>query len=389
MIKKLLLLALTFGAFMMSSCNQVTLAESPIEDEKGHFKVVFTNTSAGTKGFWEQDAAKRSEGELCERTLNSVSIFVYKNTEDKCIYRRNFTSHEVTKKTAVFSLPEATYEHNKSYDFYAVANFNYGAATDLPSRAVLLAVTQADLGAYMGMTDAVGSATDSVGLFTAIYGQPSDDALALRTGDKGAGFVMSSKMVTAQVPADENTPRKVELPIARLVNKIEVKACTTDVFKTNYTEKYGSKLTIDTIKIANMPTASNLFASNVSIAATANDYKTICQIPGTQTVSGVVHYNSVIYGFENNFDAANAPVKRPELRICATYDFDGVPTTTDDITHIVYKKELTLSGTGNALRNTFYQVEVKINGLTAQEIITTVTVVPWDAVAKEPIDFGK
>lgn len=381
MVKNLLSFALLFfGAQLFSSCQKQDTID-PVEDQKGHFKIVFTNSSAQTLAFWEEDPTKLAEGEDCERELDNVSIFVYKSGSDACTYRRDFSTVELEKNTAIFSLPEASYEHNATYDFYAIANFRYGTSSTMPSRADLLAAVQSDLPLYMGLTSS-GAASDSVMNFSSIYPSVSGGAVALRNDPTlGKGFVMSSAMISAPVPADENTPRKVELPISRLVNKTEVRAVTSDAFKLNYIEKYGSTLTIDTIKLLNVPTSSYLVASSSAAATGKANFRTVCQIPG---VDNTGQSCAVFYGFENGV----SPLLSPEIRVCATYDFDGDPLTTDDISKIVYRKKLTMSGAGSMMRNTFYRVDVKINGLTSQQIITTITIAPWKITAVENIDFG-
>lgn len=398
--------ALIALSFLALSCTRNSIDTAPIEE--GDFKIVLANAptkaKSASRAFWDINL----EGEECEREVNNITVYLYHSVTqtgitgldtEVCLYRRDFAPSEIepdgvnTPPTAIFSIPAGA-NADAAFDFYAVVNYKASVSNPLPTRAELLAYSQGDLASYMDLT--VAAAPNWTGDFDKIYPSgPTSAAVALRniTTDgayTGKGFAMSG-MATVAKTAGYVGPRTVEIKVSRIVSKVQVKVATTTTFEDNYHLKFGSTLTINTVELINVHAKTNLFSGSLPAtpAALINIVQTPYPLTGSTTAPDGNEYYANFYTFENQITGTTtAPTSKPMLRITATFDFDGDALTTGDKSEIVYEKEIGKITNGTLHRNAYYTIDTKINGLTPQEVVTTINIEDWTIVAKEDIEFG-
>lgn len=359
------LFSLFLGICTFSSCADRNDAPPSEPEEKGQFKIVFS--SSASKTFFEDLTA----GEECEKALKKLTMFVYENGSDTYVYQRAFTTHEVDKKSAIFSIGDI--DPAKSYDFYVVANYTFkpSDAADIQkvTRTELLALLQSDISTYNAPT------------FAEMFNNGT--AKGMRTD----GFVMSGTTQNVAPPATD-TPRQVTVNLDRIVAKIAMRTTLSDAFKTNYISKYGSTMEIQSATISALPNNVKLVVESGAFTAPGNFNTTLAQTPTVNVTE--TSYDNLFYTFPNGKLVNDVGNNKPTLTIVGKYDFDGNPATTLDASTITYTTKLeSLTGTQGLLpRNGYIKVVVNINGLTESEVKAEIKVNEWQGVITETIDFG-
>ena len=275
--------------------------------------------------------------------MSSLSIFVFDNA-DNLIIRRDFTSAELSSKSATFALPKST--AGTECSFYAVANYD---ASSAKTRAALTALVENSAAAYNGTFAEVSTA-------------------AKRSG----GFVMSGS-ATKTVGA-VNTTTNIGITLKRTVAKIAFQAAVDPSFA----DKYSGSLTVNSVKLSKAASQSLVVAGTPTPGAMTFSH--------TQTPAAASgKYNALFYCFENGALTAG---NRVLLEINATYDLDGNASTTDDRSEVTYSIELTGKAAGEILRNGYYRVAANITGLVGQDCVVSVTVADWETPVTQNVDLG-
>jgi len=275
--------------------------------------------------------------------LSSLSIFVFDDAGN-LIIRRDFTSAELTAKSATFALPKST--AGTECSFYAVANYD---ASSAKTKSALTSMLEKSAGDYNDTFAEVSSK-------------------AKRSG----GFVMSGS--TTKTVGAVNTTTDIAITIKRTVAKVAMQTTIDPAFS----QKYGGTLTINSVKLSKAASQSLLIAGTPTPGAMTYTH--------TQTpASASGKMNNLFYVYEN---AALTAGNRVLLEINATYDLDGSDATTDDRSEVVYSVELTGKSAGDILRNGYYRVTANISGLVGQDCEVSITVADWETPVTQNVDLG-
>lgn len=370
-------------------------------EEKGDFKITFVKSAGfelskatSNNDFFAEPGHYLDE----EKYLSNIVMYVYKKDEDVCILRHKFTQHEINKKTAIFSLPSTeTSPKTTEYDFYVIANHDAAETvlTATMSRTDLQALTlvKNDIDTYNK-----GVFEDAAGIFTA-----TSPKLVLGVRSKGftmVGMASAKAAGTESGGAATDAPRTVDVKLSRLVNKIAVRTRTTDKFHDKYEAPYGSTLKIKEVRIKNIRTKSILVPAATFTEQTAIAGETVLadlmQTPSlsvidNQTAKEGKYWDAMFYSFENGGpeSTSSAPsTNKPQIEVVAEYDFDG--DGADNVPIEITYKAVAVDGHGSGLmiRNGMYKIDVKINGLTPQEVVATFEIVDWVTPATQTVNFG-
>ena len=275
--------------------------------------------------------------------MSSLSIFVFDNA-DNLILRRDFTSAELSARSATFSLPKSA--AGTSCSFYAVANYD---ASSAKTRAALTALVENSAAAYNGTFAEVSTAAK-----------------------RSDGFLMSGS-ATKTVGA-VNSTTNVGIALKRTVAKVALQATIDPTFA----RKYGGSLTINSVKLSKAASQSLVVAGTPTPGAMTFSHT---QTPATDAGK----YNALFYCFENGALAAG---NRVLVEINATYDMDGSASTTDDRSEVTYSVELSGKAAGEILRNGYYRIAANITGLVGQDCVVSVTVADWETPVTQNVDLG-
>ena len=275
--------------------------------------------------------------------MSSLSIFVFDNA-DNLILRRDFTSAELSARSATFSLPKSA--AGTSCSFYAVANYD---ASSAKTRAALTALVENSAAAYNGTFAEVSTAAK-----------------------RSDGFLMSGS-ATKTVGA-VNSTTNVGIALKRTVAKVALQATIDPTFA----RKYGGSLTINSVKLSKAASQSLVVAGTPTPGAMTFSHT---QTPATDAGK----YNALVYCFENGALAAG---NRVLVEINATYDMDGSASTTDDRSEVTYSVELSGKAAGEILRHGYYRIAAIITGLVGQDCVVSVTVADWETPVTQNVDLG-
>ena len=292
-----------------------------------------------TRAFFDTTAA----AETWEKSLSSLSVFAFDNS-GKLIVRRDFTSSELSAKSATFALPKSA--AGTECSFYAVANFDASAAATRSALTSMLEKSPAD--------------------YNGTFAEVSTRA------NRSGGFVMSGS--TSKTVGAVNTTTQVGITLKRTVAKVALQTTIDPAFA----EKYPGSISINSVKLSRAASQSLLFAGTPSPGAMSYTHT---QTPGA--ASG--KYNSLFYVYETGkLDAG----ERVLLEINATYDSDGSSSTTDDRSEVTYSTEVTGKAAGEILRNGYYRIAANITGLVGQECSVSITVADWETPVTQSVDLG-
>lgn len=341
-MKNFLFTAVAMIAMSFASCDKDNepIAPNPADTEGSCVCITLCESVADTRAFFDTTAAT---AEAWEKSLSSLAVFSF-NDAGSLIVRRDFTSAELTARSATFALPKSA--AGTSCSFYAVANLDI---SEVKSRADLTALVENAAAAYNG-TFAEVSTT------------------AKRTG----GFVMSG-MKTQTVGA-VNSTTAVGITLKRTVAEVALQT-TIDP---SFAEKYSGSLTIRSVKLSKAASQTLVMAGTPAPGA-----MTFTHMQTPAAASG--KYNSLFYIYENGALTAG---NRVLLEINATYDTDGNGATTDDRSEVTYTVELAGKAAGEILRNGYYRIAVNITGLVGQDCVVSVSVADWETPITQSVDLG-
>ncbi|WP_196016714.1 FimB/Mfa2 family fimbrial subunit [Alistipes senegalensis] len=341
-MKNIFWMMAAMAAALFASCDKEPETLNPTTPgvvEGAQVTLTLSGADEQTRAFFD-NAAK---AEAWESSLSSLSVFAF-DKAGTLILRRDFTSAELTAKSATFALPKST--AGTECSFYAVANYD---ASSAKTKLALTSMLEKSAGDYNGTFAEVSTK-------------------AKRSG----GFVMSGS--TTKTVGAVNTTTDVAITIKRTVAKVAMQTTIDPTFA----QKYGGTLTINSVKLSKAASQSLLIAGTPTPGAMTYTH--------TQTpASASGKMNNLFYVYEN---AALTAGNRVLLEINATYDLDGNASTTDDRSEVVYSVELTGKSTGDILRNGYYRVTANISGLVGQDCEVSVTVADWETPVTQNVDLG-
>ena len=143
-MKKILFAAAAIAAALFASCDKDNGTINPaLPETSDGARIAITLTGADeadTRAFFDASA----KAESWESSLSSLSVFAFDNG-GALIIRRDFTSSELSSKSATFSLPKSA--AGTECSFYAVANYD---ASSAKTRAALTALVEKSAADYNG-----------------------------------------------------------------------------------------------------------------------------------------------------------------------------------------------------------------------------------------------
>ena len=331
---KHLFLAATVALGLLVSCN------------KEENEIYATSKGAvATVSFTDEEPATRSataEAEPWEKTLNTVTMFVFDPSGDLMI-KRSFSAAELSAKKATFALPDAV--PGNVCEFYAVANLDVANVGD---KTTLTALLERDAASYNGTFAEVSTK-------------------AIRTG----GFVMSG-MATETIAAGSTTD--VAITLKRTVAKVAVQVTPSPRFGS----LYQGAVRINSISLSNGATQTPVFQS---------DYN-----PGAFNFSATQASDAASGKYRNLFYLFECPARnvgnRVKAIIHATYDMDGDFSTAAGQSSMTYEVELDGTSGGEIRRNGYYRVDITINGLSGHDASLTITPAEWELPVTQTVELG-
>ena len=337
-MKKHIFAAVAVAAALFTACNKDNepIVPTPVDTDGSNVCITLAD-DAPTRAFFDATAS-------AEAWEKSLSVFAFDNG-GSLIVRRDFTSAELTAKSATFSLPKSA--AGTSCSFYAVANLD---ASSAKTKAALTALVENAAASYNGTFAEVSSK-------------------ALRPG----GFVMSG--YKTQTVGAVNSTTNVGVTLKRTVAKVALQTTVDGSFA----KKYGGTLTINSVKLSKAASQSLVVAD----ATPSTGAMTFTHTQTPATASG--KYNSLFYIYENGALTAG---NRVLLEINATYDMDGNAATADDRSEVTYSIELAGKTAGEILRNGYYRIAANITGLVGQECAVSVTVADWEMPVTQTVELG-
>ena len=340
-MKKHIFAAVAVAAALFTACNKDNepIVPTPVDTDGSNVCITLAD-DALTRAFFDATAS----AEAWEKSLSSLAVFAFDNG-GSLIVRRDFTSAELTAKSATFSLPKSA--AGTSCSFYAVANLD---ASSAKTKAALTALVENAAASYNGTFAEVSSK-------------------ALRPG----GFVMSG--YKTQTVGAVNSTTNVGVTLKRTVAKVALQTTVDGSFA----KKYGGTLTINSVKLSKAASQSLVVAD----ATPSTGAMTFTHTQTPATASG--KYNSLFYIYENGALTAG---NRVLLEINATYDMDGNAATADDRSEVTYSIELAGKTAGEILRNGYYRIAANITGLVGQECAVSVTVADWEMPVTQTVELG-
>ena len=331
---KHLFLAAAVALGLLVSCN------------KEENEIYATSKGAvATVSFTDGEPATRSataEAETWEKTLNTVTMFVFDPSGDLMV-KRSFSATELSAKKATFALPDAV--PGNVCEFYAVANLDVANVGD---KTTLTALLERDAASYNGTFAEVSTK-------------------AIRTG----GFVMSG-MATETIAAGSTTD--VAITLKRTVAKVAVQVTPSPRFGS----LYQGAVRINSITLSNGATQTPVFQS---------DYN-----PGAFNFSATQASDAASGKYRNLFYLFECPARnvgnRVKAIIHATYDMDGDFSTAAGQSSMTYEVELDGTSGGEIRRNGYYRVDITINGLSGHDASLTITPAEWELPVTQTVELG-
>ena len=341
-MKKLIFAATAIVAALFASCDKESETLNPTTPgavEGAQVTLTLAGADEQTRAFFDNTA----KAEAWESSLSSLSVFAF-DKAGTLILRRDFTSAELTAKSATFALPKST--AGTECSFYAVANYD---ASSAKTKSALTSMLEKSAGDYNGTFAEVSTK-------------------AKRSG----GFVMSGS--TTKTVGVVNTITDIAITIKRTVAKVAMQTTIDPTFS----QKYGGTLTINSVKLSKAASQSLLIAGTPTPGAMSYTHtQTPASASGTQ--------NNLFYLFENGTLTVG---NRVLLEINATYDMDGNASTSDDRSEVTYSIELTGKSAGEILRNGYYRIAANITGLVGQDCTVSVAVADWEMPVTQNVDLG-
>lgn len=340
-MKKLFFIAL--ATIALASCSK-TENTNEILNTKDASAVTISfkeaEAEAETKAFFGTTAA----AETWEKTLNEITIIAFNQTGNTLV-QRQFTTAEITSKTATFVVPNGVAGDN--CEFYAVANM---PVATVANKTALLALLENSATAYNGTFAEVNTVSKRVG-----------------------GFVMSGNISKALATSGTTS---VAITLKRTVAKVAIEATQS----TEFANRYNGAIKVNSAKLVKGASQSLL----IKPTTPSTGAMTFTHTQPSNVVS--TKYQNLFYVFENGTLASGS---RVAIELNATYDADGNFTTTTDQTPMVYTVELEGTAAGTIVRNGYYRIQVAINGLTGNDASVSITVADWETPVSQSVSVGQ
>lgn len=335
-MKKLLATALV--ALTLFSCSKEATEKSstnphPEEVSDRVVTINFGSNKSETKTFFDGEVA----GESWEKTITSMAIYIFKEDSEDIVVQRKLTSTEMTALAVNLVIPNC--EKGKKYTFYAVAN-----------KTPLVVNTKSELLAVI-----IDSPTDYNGSFADVTTKSV----------RNEGFVMSG-YVDATI---EDLTKTLELSISlkRVVSKVAIQASTTDLFSATY----NGAIRVDKAIIEKSATDCLLIEPTPVVNRTMD--QSFAQTPNISDK----FFQNLFYIYEN---ATLADGNKVNIKLETTYDADGDFNTTPDQQPIIYNVEIKGDNQGAISRNTYYKLNIFIDGLTGKNVNATISIADWKTI---------
>ena len=331
-MKKLFFAAIAAVSVLFASCTE-KLDETPnAPSGSGEGQEVKISLSGGKASMLRSTFDNTAQAETWEKTINSLTIYVY-NITNGAFTRRALTAEELSTMSVIFCLPSS--QPGDACEFTAVANLQ----GEVNSRSELLALVE-NSNLYNGTFASVSTG-------------------AVRPG----GFVMSGE--TTKTLSTDGTPTTVSVTIRRTVAKFAFETVIAPEFYIKYP---GSAIRVNSAKIVRGASTSLVVEQATPSTGAMNWSYT----QSSDLESGV--YSNLFYLFENGLTTYNNHVA---VEINATYDVDGNFSTTNDQYPMTYSVDLG-NETGMIFRNSYYRMQINIAGLTGDKIWVEIQVADWE-----------
>lgn len=316
-------------------------------------------------------AGATTDAEEFEKTLKEVHIVVVERTKndpaaatDAVVFTYDFPQSAINSQRAIFPLSAAMKNNsdNKTYTFYCIAN------RALP----VTLTTRADVeGAQDGslIADYNGALVDVT-------------TKAIRSG----GFVMSS--TSGDVTLAGDAPTKVNLTLRRTVAKVRLTirpSTLADEGNTavgngkSFVSLYGTqaKLRVDKVEIKNYVPTALLFIPTTYTPPSPSVGTALSQATSTEG-------KNLFYLFNQNGTL--------DIEIYASFVLNGNIDNTNPTFISIGPYELSIKansgGTLPFVRNSLYDVQVLLNGLTSNEVSTSIEIEDWQSVGEQIYGIG-
>lgn len=338
-MRKLFICAIAMIACASCSKNEENNNQNNVNNGSSAVNISFVEESQ-TRAFFGSESA-----EAWEKSLNKITILAF-NPSGNLLVQRQFTSAEVTSKTASFILPNTTV--GDKCEFYAVANI---PLSTINTKTQLLAVLE-------------NSATTYNGTFAEVTTKTK------RTD----GFVMSGNII--QTIAAGGSPTNIAITLKRTVAKLAIEA----VQSADFSNRYSGMIRVNSAKLTKG-------ASQTLVLKPTTPSTGAMSFSHTQPSNVASNkYQNLFYLFENGTLASG---NRVAIELQAIYDIDGNFSTTTDQSPITYVVELDGTTGGAIQRNGYYKLQVAINGLTGNEASVSITVADWEVPTTQNINVGQ
>ena len=204
-MKKILFAAAAIAAALFASCDKDNGTINPaLPETSDGARIAITLTGADeadTRAFFDASA----KAESWESSLSSLSVFAFDNG-GALIIRRDFTSSELSSKSATFSLPKSA--AGTECSFYAVANYD---ASSAKTRAALTALVEKSAADYNGTFAEVSTSAKRSGGFV-MSGMKSQTVGDESFADKYAGELTINSVKLSKAASQSSVVTGTPMP---------------------------------------------------------------------------------------------------------------------------------------------------------------------------------
>lgn len=335
---KRLFFAVIAAMSIFCSCSKNTEGDCPLEGVS--VKISFADQPLQSRSFFTTSSVAKP----WEKQFSSITVFVC-NGAEKIVVQRNFSTAEITSKSASFALVGVN--GGETCDFFVIANM--GAIPSVATKSALLSLLESNADMYNGTFSQVSTGAKRIG-----------------------GFVMSGS-ASRRIAAGSVTD--VAVTLKRTVAKIAIQTSQSAGFGS----LYSGAVQVKRASICGAASQTPLIKSDVINTGAMNFSFT------QQAEASASDYQNLFYIYENEtLDSGNRLI----LSIDAVYDSDGNFSTTADQTPLIYTTELDGEGKGDFVRNGYYRVSVSLDGLTGGNVTVSITVSDRESPVTQSVELG-
>lgn len=339
-MKKMIFTA-ALAAMTLVSCNKADVTETPSVTDGNLITLEIIQEQQETRAFFDNTY----NAEAWEAKLYTVSIYVFSPTGEFLV-RRNFTPTETAISTATFTVPASM--SGKTCGFYIVCNADAGPATN--EEEFKTSFDQTALTEYNGTIEEV-----------------------MTRAKRSNGFVMSGYGV--RVINSNGSTTSFSMQVRRVVAKIAVQTKVD----AGFAAKYGGTVFLNNITLSGAATRANLFNGLVIV-------------PSPMTFTHTQESGSEGGKFQNLFylyECKTIPLSDMILlELNGVHDYDGNPATTGDQMPVKYEIKLAKDNQGSIIRNSYWRVDVTINGLQGVAVAASIITTTWEPPNTQTVTVG-